>query len=148
METMPGEMLYLLISNAVILISVVISYVLMCYGLHLLNKKYEPTMHPVLNYIPVVNLYAFVRLAGVPSWWIIGILIPLVNLVVIIRMMHKISKRLERGAGTTILLFFFSGITLSVLGRKVWNLSITPVVVWWIIFAIMYVTGFALMAFI
>lgn len=73
-----------------------------------------------LGFIPYVQTYTFVKCGGKSGWWILWITIGYVafvipGLVLTLIVMHGISKRYGRGAGTTALLFFFPYVMLPVL---------------------------------
>jgi hypothetical protein len=54
--------------------------------------------------IPIYNLFVLLEIVGKPAWWFILMLIPLVNLVFAIIVIHRLSLSFGQGAGTTILL--------------------------------------------
>ena len=103
------------------------SYVAISYGIYLLSKKYEPSLHPAWSWIPVANVYPVVKISKQPLWWIAVILLAgfvpfiggLVTLGAIIFIYHKISERCGRGAGTTACMVFFSVIAFPWLGLSV-----------------------------
>ncbi len=109
------------------LIGALLSYVAVSYGIYLLAKKYEPSLHPAWSWIPVANVYPAVKVSGQSLWWIVALLFggiipfigPIITLGAAIFIYHKISERTGRGAGTTALLLFFSVIMLPWLGLTV-----------------------------
>ncbi len=46
-------------------------YIGTSYGIYLLAKKYEPQIHPALSWIPLVNVYTFIKISGQSAWWIL-----------------------------------------------------------------------------
>lgn len=58
--------------------------------------------------IPIYNTIIMLKIAGKPIWWIILFFVPIVNVIVMIRMMHSISTNFGRGVGTTLWLIFLS----------------------------------------
>lgn len=115
------------VGGFIVIIGALLSYVAISYGIYLLSKKYEPSLHPAWSWIPVANVYPVVKISQQPLWWIAVILlvgfIPaiwgLATFLSIIFIYHKISERCGRGPGTTALLVFFSVITFPWLGLSV-----------------------------
>jgi len=70
----------------------------------------------LLACIPFVQLFIFSIMAGKPPWWGLLLLVPVINLVLIIIVMHGISKRFGCGIGTTLGLIFFPFIFWPILG--------------------------------
>ena len=54
--------------------------------------------------VPIYNYYIMLQIAGKPAWWIVLMLIPLVNFVVAIIVYIEIAKAFGQGAGTAILM--------------------------------------------
>lgn len=65
--------------------------------------------------IPIYNLIILLKICGRPWWWLIGMFIPLVNLVVVIVLTMDIAKVFGKGAGFAIGLFFLSFIFYPIL---------------------------------
>jgi hypothetical protein len=65
--------------------------------------------------IPIYNIIVMLRVAGKPWWWIFLFLIPIVNIVFMIMMLHGISTNFGKGAGFTVGLFFLSIVFLPIL---------------------------------
>jgi hypothetical protein len=66
--------------------------------------------------VPIYNCYVLCRIAGKPGWWLVLLLIPLVNLVIVILIYHEISKAFGYGAGMTLMMFFLPFVAYPVLG--------------------------------
>jgi len=49
--------------------------------------------------IPIYNLVVLLEIAGKPIWWIVLMLIPIVNLVVFIIVLVSVAKSFGKGAG-------------------------------------------------
>jgi hypothetical protein len=62
--------------------------------------------------IPIYNLYVLCKIAGRPGWWLLLMLIPLVNFVIIIILCIDIAKSFGNGAGF--------GLGLAILGFIFW----------------------------
>lgn len=94
-------------------------YIGSSYGLMLLAKKYVPRLRPVLSWIPIVNLYVYARISGKSAWWILGYLVPILNIFVAFYLANAIAQRTGRDVGTMLLLVFFPCIMLPWLGLTV-----------------------------
>ncbi|HDL41706.1 MAG TPA: signal peptidase I [Actinobacteria bacterium] len=61
--------------------------------------------------IPILNLYVLAKMAGKSGWWVVLMLIPFVNFVVIFIIFIEIAHRFDRstgfGVGMTLLGFIF-----------------------------------------
>ncbi len=66
--------------------------------------------------IPIYNLYVLLLIVGKPVWWLVLLLIPLVNLVVIVMVLHALSKSFGYGGGFTLGLIFLPFIFMPILG--------------------------------
>jgi hypothetical protein len=58
-----------------------------------------------LAWIPIVNLWIWVRCAGRPEWWVILFFIPLINLIFIIITYFDIPPRLNKPSILGLLIF-------------------------------------------
>jgi hypothetical protein len=66
--------------------------------------------------IPIYNYLIVIKIAGKPWWFLLLFLIPLVNLVIYIIVLHGLSKSFGKDAGFTVGLFFLRFIFLPILG--------------------------------
>ena len=66
--------------------------------------------------IPIYNLYVLLKLVGRPGWWLILMLIPVVNFIVAIIVTNDLSKSFGQGVGFTLGLIFLSPIFILLLG--------------------------------
>jgi uncharacterized membrane protein YhaH (DUF805 family) len=66
--------------------------------------------------IPIVNIYQLLKIAGRPGWWLILLLIPLVNLIISILVSMDIAKSFGKGAGFGLGLAFLGPIFYPILG--------------------------------
>ena len=66
--------------------------------------------------IPIYNYLIGIKIAGKPWWYILLMLIPLVNLVIYIIILNGLSKNFGKGTGFTVGLFFFRFIFIPILG--------------------------------
>ena len=65
--------------------------------------------------IPIYNIVVLLQIVGRPIWWIILLLIPFVNIVVMIMVYNDLSKVFGKGPGFTVGLIFLSIIFFPVL---------------------------------
>jgi len=65
--------------------------------------------------IPIYNFYVLLKMVGRPGWWLLLMLIPLVNLIVGIIVLHDLSKSFGQGVGFTLGLIFLGPIFLLLL---------------------------------
>ena len=56
--------------------------------------------------VPIYNLIVWLDIVGKPVWWIVLLLIPFVNIIVLIMLTHQLSVAFGQGIGTTLLLLF------------------------------------------
>lgn len=66
--------------------------------------------------IPIYNLYVLLKIVGKPGWWILLMLVPIVNIVIPIYVIHLLSKSFGKGGGFTLGLLFLSFIFIPILG--------------------------------
>ena len=66
--------------------------------------------------IPIYNFYVLLKIVGKPGWWLLLMLIPLVNIVIAIYVIHLLSKSFGHGVGFTLGLLFLSIIFYPILG--------------------------------
>ena len=65
--------------------------------------------------IPIYNMVVVCQIAGKPVWWVLLMLIPLVNIVVGIMVWHGVSTNFGKGVGFTLGLVFLSVIFIPIL---------------------------------
>jgi len=66
--------------------------------------------------IPIYNLIVLLRIVGKPTWWIVLLIIPIVNIVVLVMLMHSLSKSFGKGVGFTIGLLVLGVVFYPILG--------------------------------
>ncbi len=98
------------------------SFLLKAWGLYNINKKlWEP--HPWLAFIPIIQIYSFVK-AGWKSWiwilwiilWFIALIIPWIILTAIV--CSWIAKRTGKWFWSAVWIFFIPSIMLPIIGYK------------------------------
>ena len=65
--------------------------------------------------IPIYSAIVLLEIVGKPTWWIILMFLPLVNIVIAIMVVHELSLSFGQGVGMTLLLVFLPFIGLPVL---------------------------------
>jgi len=66
--------------------------------------------------IPVYNILIAVKIAGKPWWYILLLLIPIVNIIIGIMILHGISKSFGKGGWFTVGLIFLRVVFIAILG--------------------------------
>lgn len=66
--------------------------------------------------IPIYNIIVLLEIVGRPIWWIILLLIPFVNFIVLIMLVHGLSTSFGKGVGYTLGLIFLPFIFMPILG--------------------------------
>ncbi|MBR9761560.1 signal peptidase I [bacterium] len=66
--------------------------------------------------VPIYNTIVLLEIVGKPIWWIILLLIPFVNIIVLLIVLNELSKSFGRGVGTTLGLIFLGFIFWPILG--------------------------------
>jgi Family of unknown function (DUF5684) len=80
-------------------------------------KAYSKAGHPgIAAIIPIWNFIVMFQMAGRPIWWILLLLIPIVNVVIIIITSIDIAKNFGQGAGFGLGLAFLGFIFWPILG--------------------------------
>lgn len=65
--------------------------------------------------IPIYNIVVLLKIVGKPLWWIVGLIIPIVNFVVIILVMIALAKAFGKGVGFAIGLVLLSPVFFPIL---------------------------------
>jgi hypothetical protein len=66
--------------------------------------------------IPIYNLILWMRLAGRPGWWVLLLLIPLVNFIISIIVHYDVAQKFGKGVGFAMGLMFLPFIFYPILG--------------------------------
>ncbi len=80
-------------------------YVFFAYCQYTLSKKLN-IQYSWMAFVPVLNIFNLVKIAGLSYWWILGLFIPFWNIYAIIKILHGISINTWHGGGWTVWLFF------------------------------------------
>lgn len=96
--------------------SMIISLVIFAFYLYCSWKLFVKAGQPGwAAIIPIYNVYVMLKIVGKPGWWLLLFLIPFVNFVIAIIVMHNLSLRFGRGVGTTLGLIFLGFIFVPIL---------------------------------
>lgn len=80
-------------------------YAYLSFALATIAKKTN-TENDWLAWIPIVNIYLMVKIAGKPGWWFILFLIPIVNIIFAIIVWMEIAKVRNKPEWLGILVIF------------------------------------------
>lgn len=79
-----------------------------CIG-KILEKAGKPMW---TGFVPIYNMLLLIEIVGRPSWWIIGCLVPYVNIIFLVLLYIDLAKSFGKDTGYGILLILFSFIML------------------------------------
>lgn len=65
--------------------------------------------------VPIYNIIVFLEIVGKPWWWFLLMLIPIVNIVLMVIVIHQLSLSFGKGAGFTIGIVLLGFIFLPIL---------------------------------
>ncbi len=65
--------------------------------------------------VPIYNIIVLLEIVGKPTWWLVLMLIPVVNVVILFLIYHQLSLSFGKGVGFTVGLIFLSFIFLPIL---------------------------------
>jgi len=84
--------------------------------------------HGWTSIIPILNLIVLLKIVKRPIWWIVLLLIPFVNIVVLIILLVDLAKAFGHGVGFALGLIFFSFIFALILafGKSTYQLEPDP----------------------
>lgn len=99
-------------------------YSAVCY---MAMAKRTNTPNGWFAFIPILNIILMLQIAKRPLWWIILMLIPIVNLVIGIIVMVDVLKALKRPAWWVILMLI-PIVNLVILGVMAWGKNSAPMV--------------------
>ncbi len=103
--------------GAASMVSLVIMLGILFFVLAGVWKTFEKAGEPGwASIIPIYNVVVMCRIAGKPEWWVILMLIPIVNMIVSIMVMVGIAENFGKGIGYALGLIFFGFIFFPLLG--------------------------------
>jgi len=97
----------------IIIFTIMVSVIEIVGAWFMFQKAGEPGWAAI---IPIYNYLIGIKIAGKPWWYILLMLIPIVNLVIYIIILNGLSKSFGKGTGFTVGLFFFRFIFIPILG--------------------------------
>jgi hypothetical protein len=97
----------------IIIFGIMVSLIEIVGAWYMFQKAGEPGWAAI---IPIYNYLIAIKIAGKPWWFILFLLIPVVNLVIYIITLDGLSKSFGKGTGFTVGLFFFRFIFIPILG--------------------------------
>lgn len=95
------------------LISLVIAGLVIAGGWKVFTKAGQPGWAFI---IPIYNVIVLLRIVGRPVWWIVLLLIPIVNFIVAILVYIDLAKSFGKGVGFALGLIFLGPIFIAILG--------------------------------
>jgi hypothetical protein len=104
---------YFIIMKIVIIINLAI-IILMIVSMWKIFTKAQKPGWAIL--IPIYNIIILLQIIGKPWWWLLLMLIPVVNIVFVIWMINLLSKSFGHSVGFTIGLILLSFIFIPILG--------------------------------
>ncbi len=100
----PAQVVALLIALGVNLVVIILAYVFFSLCLYFMALKTQ-TRHAWLAWIPVANIFLMCSIGKIRFWWLLLLLVPLVNIVIMFFMWYKIIKARGKPWWLLILLF-------------------------------------------
>jgi hypothetical protein len=97
----------------IIIFAIMVTVVEIVGAWFMFEKAGEPGWAAI---IPIYNYLIGIKIAGKPWWYILLMLIPVVNLVIYIIILNGLAKNFGKGTGFTVGLFFFRFIFIPILG--------------------------------
>ena len=99
--------------TTIVVVSLVVSILMIAATWRVFSKAGQPGWAAI---IPFYNVSVLMRTAGRPGWWLLLMLIPVVNFVVSIIVSVDLAKSFGKGAGFGVLTFLFPIIGFPILG--------------------------------
>jgi hypothetical protein len=84
-----------MMSQSAILLIALASYLIFAYPLYVMGTKTEST-HAWFAFVPILNLVLMLEIAGKDLWWIILLLIPCINIIVLVLVWMGIAEAMDR----------------------------------------------------
>jgi len=97
----------------IIIFSIMVAVIEIVGAWYMFQKAGEPGWAAI---IPIYNYLIAIKIAGKPWWYLLLMLIPVVNLVIYIIILDGLSKSFGKSTGFTVGLFFFRFIFIPILG--------------------------------
>lgn len=88
-------------SGAQIALTVLLLIIIIASHWRVFTKAKQPGW---ASLIPIYNTYIVLKIIGKPWWWLIMLIIPVVNIFFVISLSHNLAKSFGKGVGYTVLL--------------------------------------------
>jgi len=103
-------------SAGVLILYFIVIWIIVGIPTYFVFKKAGPNGDPAwAAFVPIYGFYILLKVVGRPGWWLVLLLIPIVNYVIIIIVYNDLSKSFGHGVGFTLGLIFLSWIFLAIL---------------------------------
>lgn len=102
-ETMDNGGMFAAVGAGVMIVYLAIILLIVISMWKIFTKAGKPGWAAI---IPIYNLIVLLEIINKPVWWIILLLIPFVNIIFMIIVMHQLSLAFGQGIGMTLLLIF------------------------------------------
>ena len=76
-------------------------YLFYAYCQYTLSEKLKAEKS-ILAWFPILSLFNLMKIVGLSYWWILALLVPLLNIYVIVKICHSISVRTGHSTGWTV----------------------------------------------
>jgi len=116
MDFMEPHALWLIIAAIlvpIIIIGMLVTIIEIVGAWFMFEKAGEPGWAAI---IPIYNWLIGIKIAGKPWWYILLLMIPLVNLIIYVIILDGMAKNFGKGTAFTVGLFFFRFIFIPILG--------------------------------
>ncbi len=95
------------------LISLIILILIIVSAWKIFTKAGKPGWAVI---IPIYNIIVMLEIVGKPWWWLLLMLVPVLNIILMIWVLNLLSKSFGKGVGFTLGLIFLSFIFVPILG--------------------------------
>jgi len=104
------------LSVGVLLMYFIVIWVVIGLPTYFVFKKASPNGDPAWGaFVPIYGFYIMLKVVGRPGWWLLLLLVPFVNYIILIMVYNDLSKSFGHGVGFTLGLIFLSWIFLAIL---------------------------------
>lgn len=104
------------VSSGVLILYFIVIWLVIALPTYFVFKKAGANGDPAWGaFVPIYGFYILLKVVGRPGWWLVLLLIPIVNWVIIIIVYNDLSKSFGHGVGFTLGLIFLSWIFLAIL---------------------------------
>jgi len=108
-----GSLFFFYLQDILVQILIGVSMLLAAGTWYMIEKAGKPGWSML---IPIYNIIVWCEIAKKPGWWVILLLVPIVNLIILIMILNGISKNFGKDTGFTVGLVFLRQIFFAILG--------------------------------